>query len=662
MMIEKRMQELIALINQASYEYYTLDKPTLSDQEYDRYMQELLTLEKEHPDLKQKDSPSMRVGGTVLTGFNKIVHTKPMMSLSNVFNEDDIKEFDSRVAKEIPEHQYVCELKIDGLSVSLQYHDGSLVRAATRGDGVTGEDITSNVKTIKSVPLNLNQKLDIEVRGEIYMPKDSFMALNEERKLNGLDEFANPRNAAAGSVRQLDSKIAASRHLDTFIYTLPEAEALGVKTQYEALAYMRQLGFKTNPNIRLVNNLDELLAFIQKWTNGRDSLPYEIDGIVIKLNNLADQAKMGVTAKYPRWATAYKFPAHLALTKLKDIIFTVGRTGQITPNAVLEPVRLMGSVIARATLHNEDYVINKDIKIGDMVYLKKAGDVIPEVVSVALNRRTGQEQPFKMITNCPICNTSLVRKEAESAYYCPNVHCPARKASALCHFASRQAMQILGFGDSSIEDLYNYGYLKTILDFYYLDDKKEALMELEGFGVTSVNNLLNEIEKSKKNSLERLLFGLGIRHVGTKTAKILAKKYQNMDNLEQASLEELTNIKDIGPIIALSVYTYFKDETNLKMIEALKTLGINMQYLGPVTVTSPAFNHHTFVLTGTLSKYSRDEAREYIEDHGGNVTSIVSAKTDVVIAGANPGSKYDKAKALGITIWDETTFENKKND
>jgi len=657
-MIEKRMQELIKIINKAAYEYYTLDDTTITDQEYDRYMQELQKLEAEYPDLVQPDSPTHRVGGAISEGFKKVVHEKPMLSLSNVFNEADITDFDKRIKKEGITPEYVCELKIDGLSVSLQYDKGVLVRAATRGDGVTGEDITVNARTIKSIPLRIPYEKPIEVRGEIYMSKDSFNELNAERARNNWELLANPRNAAAGSVRQLDSKIAASRKLDCFIYYLPNAKEMGIHSHWEALKYMRDLGFTTNPNISLVKNIDELLGYVKEWTEKRESLPYEIDGIVIKLNDLDDQIKMGNTIKYPKWETAYKFPAQLVLTKLKDISFGVGRTGQVTPVAELEPVRLMGSIISRTTLHNEDYVLEKDIRIGDIVAIKKAGDVIPEVVRVEKNRRTGDEIPFKMIDKCPICGEPLTKRENESAYYCLNPKCDARKIEGLIHFVSHDAMKIEGFGDSVVEDFYNTGYLHSFVDYYYLYQHKEELMEMEGFGLKSINSLLDEVEKSKSNSLEKLLFALGIRHVGKKNAKILAKKYQNIDNIINTDEETLANIRDIGDIIAKSVYAYFHNEEDMKIINGLKEVGVNMTYLGEEKIDS-FFDGKIFVLTGSLTNITREDATSEIEKRGGKATGSVSAKTDYVIVGENPGSKYDKAQELGITILNEQEFLDK---
>lgn len=652
-MIEQRIDELIKLIDKANYEYYTLDKPTITDQEYDRYMQELQTLEEKHPELKREDSPTSRVGGQVIDEFKKVTHELPMLSLGNVFNEDEIMAFDERIKKVISTPEYVAELKIDGLSVSLVYKNGKLVRAATRGDGVTGEDITHNARTIKSIPLTLTKPIDIEVRGEIYMSKASFNKLNE----NG-ENFANPRNAAAGSVRQLDSKIAASRNLDCFIYHLPDPEDYNIHTHNNALKFMKELGFVTNPNNKKINDIKELLTYIDYWTKERPNLPYEIDGIVIKVNNLDDQQKLGFTARNPKWATAYKFPAEEVLTKVKNIIFTVGRTGQVTPSADLEPVRVMGSIISRATLHNEDYVTTKDIRVGDIVSIKKAGDVIPEVVKVIEDRRDGSEKKFQMTKSCPICHEPLTRKEEEAAYYCLNDHCPAKKQEKLIHYTSRHAMNIEGFGDRIIEDFYNLGYLKSYEDFYTLYQHKEELQELEGFGLKSINNLLEEIENSKNNSLERLLFGLSIRHVGTKTANILAKNFKNIDNIIKADFDDISDIKDIGPIIAKSVNEYFQNENNLKIIEKLKEHQVNMTYLKTINTEETEFTDKTFVLTGTLTRFTREEAKEKIEMLGGIVTTSVSKKTDVVIAGTEAGSKLKKAKDLNVTVWEEEEFIN----
>ena len=651
-MIEKRMDELIEIINKASIEYYTNDNPTITDQEYDDYYHELEKLENEYPELVREDSPTKRVGGRVIDEFTKVEHKVPMMSLGDIFSEEEVIEFDKRIKKTIKNPTYVCELKIDGLSVSLIYENGKLVRGATRGNGTVGEDITHNVLTIKSIPMTISKKIDIEVRGEIYMPKKSFDKLNEEREKNGQNLFANPRNAAAGSVRQLDSKVAAKRNLSTFIYHLPEPEKFNIKNHSDALEFMKELGFVVNSNIKVCQNIKEVIDYINEWTTSRSSLPYEIDGIVIKVNNLDEQKELGYTSRTPKWAIAYKFPAEEVLTKLKDIEFCVGRTGKITPRADLDPVHLAGSVIRSVTLHNEDYIKEKDIMINDTIVLHKAGDVIPEVVRVEKSRRTGNEIPFKMIDNCPICGTKLIKKEKEANYFCPNEYCDARNIEGLIHFSSRPTMNIEGFGENIVEDFYNMGYLKRVPDYYKLYKKKQELKELEGFGEKSINNLLDNIEKSKSNSLEFLLFALGIRYIGKKTAKILASNYQNIDNLMNASYEELVQIKDIGDVIADSVYKFFKEESNIKIINELKELGLNMNYLGTLK-KDDKFSDKTFVLTGTLSKLTRDEATTEIENRGGKVTSSVTKKTDVVIVGENPGSKYTKAQELNIPIWSE---------
>ena len=652
-MIQNRIDELIKILNEASRNYYELDNPTITDQEYDDYYHELEQLEKKYPEFIRDDSPTKRVGGKVIKEFSKVTHEIPMMSLGDIFSEDEILEFDERIKKIIPNPHYVCELKIDGLSVSLLYKDGKLVRGATRGNGVVGEDITHNVETIKSIPLTIPYHDDIEVRGEIYMPKKSFIKLNEERSSLGQSLFANPRNAAAGSVRQLDSSIAAKRNLSTFIYHLPNFKQHGIYYHHETLKFMKDLGFTVNPNIIVASNIQEVIDYVKKWTVERDNLPYEIDGIVIKVDNLLDQQKLGFTARTPKWAIAYKFPAKEVLTKLQNIEFCVGRTGKITPRADLDPVHLAGSVIRSVTLHNEDYIKEKNIMIHDTIAIHKAGDVIPEVVRVIKERRTGEEIPFKMIKNCPICGTELVKHEEEVAYYCPNPHCDARNIEGLIHFSSRDTMNIDGFGESIVEDFYNMGYLKSIPDFYRLHQYKQELKELEGFGEKSIQNLLDSIENSKKNSLEKLLFALGIRHVGKKVAKILASHFETIDKLMDASKEDIESIPTIGEIIANSVYSYFKQDKNQQMIDNLKKLGINMSFTGEKIMVDEMFEGKTFVLTGTLTKLTREEASIEIEKKGGKVTNSVTKKTNVVVVGENPGSKYQKAQELNIEVWKE---------
>ena len=660
--MKERMNELIDIINEADYNYHTLDNPTITDQEYDSYLRELFEIEEAHPEWVREDSPTQHAGGKIIEGFEKVTHKIPMMSLSDVFSESELIAFDERIKKEGINPEYMCELKIDGLSVSLLYEKGKLVRAATRGDGVVGEDITHNVKTIKVIPLKLKEEVDIEVRGEIFMNKKTLEELNEKRKEKGEPLLQNCRNAAAGSIRQLDSKVAASRKLDNFIYHLPDPEDYGLKTHSEAIEYMRSLGFKINPNNRLVKNINEVLKFIEEKGKLRPNLPYDIDGVVVKVNSIEQQRKLGYTAKYPKWATAYKFPAEEVLTKLKDIIFTVGRTGQITPNAVLDPVIVAGSTISRATLHNEDYVLEKDLKIGDTVSIRKAGDVIPEVVEAKVERRKGNESDFVMIKECPMCNTPLIKKEGQVDYYCPNDKCPARHIEGLIHFTSRDAMNVDGLGDRIMEDFYNFGFIKNIVDIYNLKDHKQDLIRLEGFGDKSVNNLLDAIENSKQNSLEKLIFALGIPHVGAKTGKILAQNFNTLDNLINASEEELTNIPDIGGIIAKSIREYFDNTDNLEIINKLKELNVNMNYLGKKIEKNDNFFGKTFVLTGSLELFTRDEAKDIIESLGGKTVDSVSKKTSVVIVGSNPGSKYTKAKELNIPIWSEEEFKEKIKD
>ena len=658
-MVEKRIDELIKIINEADYNYHTLDNPTITDQEYDKYLRELFDLEEEHPELVRSDSPTQHAGGKVIDEFLKVQHKIPMMSLSDVFSESEIFSFDERIKSAGINPHYMCELKIDGLSVSLLYEKGKFVRAATRGDGTTGEDITHNAMTIKSIPLKLTEEVDIEVRGEIFMNKKTLASINEERKRNNQPLLQNCRNAAAGSIRQLDSKIAAKRKLDTFIYHLPNPEDFGIKTHAEAIEYMKKLGFKTNPNNRLVDNVSDVISFIEEKHEQRKNLPYDIDGIVIKVNNLDDQKKLGFTARYPKWATAYKFPAEEVLTKLTDIIFTVGRTGQITPNAVLEPVIVAGSTVKRATLHNEDYVVGKDLKIGDIVSIRKAGDVIPEVVEAKKERRTGLEVDFSMIDKCPMCGGALSKIDGQVDYFCTNLDCPARKIEGLIHFASRDAMNIDGLGERIIEDFFNFGFISKISDIYKLENHRKDLITLEGYGNKSVANLLDAIDASKNNSLERLIFGLGIKHVGSKTAKVLARKYKTLDGLMNAPVDELVQIPDIGEVIAKSVFEYFHNDDNLEEINRLIKIGVNTQYLGSEAMEKDEFVGKTFVLTGSLSNYSRDEASLIIEQYGGKCVSSVSSKTSVVIIGDKPGSKYEKAKKLGVTIWTEDDFINK---
>jgi DNA ligase (NAD+) len=653
-----RVEELHRLLNQYNYEYYVLDNPSVPDAEYDRLMQELIALEAEYPELKTKDSPSQRVGGKALDAFTKVEHRTPMLSLANAFNEGDLRDFDRRVRQEVGDVQYVCELKIDGLAVSLRYEDGYFAQGATRGDGLIGEDITENLKTIRSLPLRLKENVTVEVRGEAFMPKKSFEILNQQRSERGEELFANPRNAAAGSLRQLDPKIAASRNLDLFVYGMANADELGIDSHSEALDYLHELGFKTNPERRVCANIDEVIQFVTSWHEKRAQLPYEIDGMVIKVDSFEQQEQLGATAKSPRWAIAYKFPAEEVVTKLIDIELSVGRTGVVTPTAILEPVRVAGTTVQRASLHNEDFIREKDIRLGDYVVVKKAGDIIPEVVNVLPERRTGEEVPFSMPTHCPECASALVRLDEEVALRCINPKCPAQIREGLIHFVSRNAMNIEGLGEKVIAQLFKEGLVEDVADLYTLT--KEQLVNLERMGEKSATNLLNAIEASKENSLERLLFGLGIRHVGAKAAKILAQQFETMERLMQATKEELMAIHEIGEKMADSIVTYFAKPEVTDLINELRSYGVNMTYKGPKAVNNADkdsyFAGKTIVLTGKLEKMSRNEAKEKIEQLGGKVTGSVSKNTDLVIAGADAGSKLTKAQQLNIEIWDEARF------
>lgn len=659
----KKVQQLRDEINQYNYEYHVLDNPTVSDQVYDQKMKELIELEEQFPDLVTDDSPTQRVGGTPLDKFEKVNHTVPMLSLSNAFSEEDLRDFDRRVREHVTrDFKYVCELKIDGLAVSLRYENGKFVQGATRGDGRTGEDITQNLKTIKSIPLTIKNNETIEVRGEAYMPKKSFIALNEKRKEEGLELFANPRNAAAGSLRQLDPKIAASRNLNIFIYSVGEWEAESISTHSERLAYLRELGFKTNPETRTFQTIEEVIEFTKEWTVKRNELDYEIDGIVIKVDEIELQEQLGFTARSPRWAMAYKFPAEEAVTKLRGIELSVGRTGVITPTALLEPVQVAGTTVQRASLHNEDLIIEKDIRINDTVVIKKAGDIIPEVVRVIFEERTGEEKEYRFPEHCPECNTKLEKPEGEVAWRCVNPNCPAQIKEGLIHFVSRGAMNIDGLGEKVVEQLFDHKLIQTIADLYKL--KYEDLIELERMGDKSVTNLLNAINASKENSLERLLFGLGIRYVGSKAATTLAAHYKTMDALMEATEEELKTVPEIGEKMAESIATYFNKPQVKQLIEELKVLGLNMTYLGATEVVDEdsVFFGKTIVLTGKLHSLSRSEAKEKIEALGGKVTGSVSKKTDIVIAGEDAGSKLDKAKELNIEIWDEEQLLHALNE
>lgn len=661
---EKRRNELHDLLNQYNYEYHVLDKPSVPDSEYDLLMRELIQIEEQFPDLKTSDSPTQRVGGEVLAAFVKVQHKTPMLSLGNAFNEDDLKDFDRKVRQAIGDnYQYVCELKIDGLAVSLRYENGLFVQGATRGDGTIGEDITANIRTIKSIPLKLKEPVSLEVRGEAYMPKRSFHALNELKDANGEEPFANPRNAAAGSLRQLDPKIAASRNLDVFLYSVADIGSTRVESHSEALDYLEKLGFKTNPERRVCPTIQDVIDYVNGWGERRADLPYEIDGIVIKVDSLHQQEELGFTAKSPRWAIAYKFPAEEVVTKLIDIELSVGRTGAVTPTAILEPVKVAGTTVQRASLHNEDLIREKDIRIGDYVVIKKAGDIIPEVVLALVDKRTGEEQTFEMPKECPECGSELVHLDGEVAVRCINPKCPALIREGLIHFVSRDAMNIDGLGEKVITQLFKEKLIEDVADLYRL--QFEELFRLERMGEKSVQNLLDAIEQSKNNSLEKLLFGLGIRHVGAKAAKILAQEFATMEQLMMATEAELCNIHEIGEKMADSIVAYFQLEEVQELIEELKAVGVNMEYKGQkkiaVSDIDSYFFGKTIVLTGKLEKLSRDEAKERIEQFGGKVTGSVSKKTDLVIAGEEAGSKLTKAEQLGIEVWNEDRFLEELN-
>lgn len=647
-----RINELKEILTKAGIEYYANDNPIMEDYEYDRLMAELIKLEEAFPEYKTPDSPTQRVGSEALTKFEKVTHTSKMASLADAFSFDELIDFDKRVRSVVSDFSYLCELKIDGLSVCLKYHDGKLVLGATRGNGIVGENITQNVKTIKSVPLAIKEMGDIEVRGEIFMPKKSFIALNLEREENEEELFANCRNAAAGSVRQLDSKIAAKRNLDVFLYyNLKE----GLKTQEESLVDLKNMGFKINPLYRHCKNMEEVFEYIKEMGEKRPDLEYDIDGIVIKVNEKNLYDKIGETVKYPKWAIAYKFPPEEVSTKLLDITYQVGRTGVITPVANFKPVFVQGSLISKATLHNEDYIKMKDININDIVIIHKAGDVIPEVVKPIVEERGDDFIPFRMIKNCPCCGSPLQRLEGEADYYCLNPNCEDKIVNKLIHFASKPAYDIISLGDKLVEEFYNRGYLRTIPDIFRLENHYNDLINLPGFGAKSIDNLVEAINKSKNNNLDRLVFGLGIRHVGAKVSKIICQRYKNMDNLEHATFEELSNIPDIGEVIAREIVNYFSVQENLDLINELKELGLNMEYEG-VTIKENYFTGKKCVLTGTLESMGRTEAKKIIESFGGNLSDSVSKKTDILILGENPGSKYDKAKELGIYIMNEEEF------
>lgn len=654
--IKQRMMALEAAIEKANYEYHTLDQPTISDFEYDLLMQELIELESKFPEFKSTSSPTLKVGGIVLDKFSKVIHDKPMMSLSNAFSDQDLIEFDERVQKEVNDYTYNMELKIDGLAINLKYEKGVFKSASTRGDGVVGEDVTHNVRTIKSLPTRLSEPLTLEVRGEVFMPHKSFEKANEERASQGLELFRNARNAAAGTIRQLDSKIVSNRELDIFCYTLVDASKYGVQTQSGVLKYLSDLGFKTNPKSVVANDIQAVIKHIHAFDELRHSLPYDTDGVVIKINELNKYDQIGQTVKYPKWAIAYKFAPEEVTTRLNAITFQVGRTGVITPVAELTPVLISGSMVARATLHNEDYIKNLDIEIWDEVVVRKAGEIIPEVVKPVLENRK-DTQPFVMIDRCPSCGEPLTRTEGEADWFCTYPACPAQHVGKMIHFASRPAMNIDSLGEKVINQLYEAGYIKDVLDIYRLKDIRSQLIGLDRMGEKKVDNLLVAIEASKQNSLDKLLFGLGINHVGAKVAKLLLKKFPSLEALREASFEVLIAIDDIGEAIANSVIQYFSSDYAARLIETLHEIGIPTAMRQDTTQSHPLFEGKTFVLTGKLELFTRDEAAAIIESYGGKVSGSVSKKTDYVLAGSDAGSKLEKANSLGVKVIDEQAFK-----
>ncbi|EZH64701.1 NAD-dependent DNA ligase LigA [Bacillaceae bacterium JMAK1] len=661
--IQETIEALRDKLHHYNYQYHVLDNPVIPDADYDLMLHELIELEEKHPEYQSDDSPTVRIGGEPLSNFVKVQHETPMLSLGNAFHDQDLRDWDQRVKNGTgrDDVSYVCELKIDGLAVSLTYENGRFVRGATRGDGTTGEDITVNLKTVGSIPLRLPEDANLEVRGEVFMPHGSFQKLNAAKEENGEALFANPRNAAAGSLRQLDPKVAARRNLDIFLYSIANDRGKGLESHHEALEYMKSLNLKVNKETKKCASIEDVIAYVNHWAEERKNLNYETDGIVIKVDSLPLQQELGFTAKSPRWAIAYKFPAEEKMTTLIGIELSIGRTGAVTPTAHLEPVTVAGTTVRRASLHNEDLIREKDIKIGDKVVIKKAGDIIPEVVRVLEEERDGSEQDFSMPTHCPECESELVHLEEEVALRCINPTCPAQVREGLIHFVSRTAMNIDGLGEKVVTQLFSHELIQDVGDLYYLT--YEQLIELERMGEKSVNNLLKAIQMSKENSLERLLFGLGIRFIGAKAADTLAKHYKTMDDLKVASSDALAAVPEIGTKMADAVAQYFEQPEAEQLLDKLKQAGVNMNYLGVTTEkVGSLFDGQTVVLTGKLERWTRDELKEIVETNGGKVTSSVSKKTDLVIAGAEAGSKLAKAESLGVTVWDEQQTADFVND
>lgn len=651
--IKNKIYELTQLLNKYRREYYELDSPTISDYEYDSLIHNLEQLELQYPEYALPDSPTKQVGYTPSGKFEPVVFDRPMLSLGDIFNYDEVRNFCEKIYNMGIRPSFVCELKIDGIASSLTYKKGFFTLGSTRGDGSVGENITENLKTVNTLPKVLEEDLDVEVRGEVYMKRSVLARLNSERKEKGLDLFKNCRNTAGGSLRQLDPNITKERELSNFCYTLVNPENYNIHTQTDALKFMEAHGFAINPNYKLCNSVDEIIEYLEYWKEERNKLDYDTDGVVIKVNEFSLQEEIGYTVKAPKWGIAYKFPAEEVETKLLDIIYTVGRTGNITPNAVLEPVFISGSLVQRATLNNEDFCKAKDIRVGDYVVVRKAGEIIPEVVSVNLDRRESGLKPFEMIEKCPICNEVLVRKENESLHFCVNEKCDGRVVANIIYFASRPCMDIEGLGEKVVEELYDLGYIRKTTDIYYLENHKEALKQLEGYGELSVNNLLKSINKSKQNPLERVIASLGIRYVGTKVSKILAKEFGSLDGLFNATYDQLNNIRDIGPNISLSVINFM--ENNKELIEELKFIGIN-PIMEKQDNGNLLYSGKAIVLTGKLEKFTREEATAIIEKLGGSVTSSVSKKTYMVVCGSDAGSKLAKANQLGIKVINEQQF------
>lgn len=653
-MIREEIETLRKQLHQYNYEYHALDAPTISDVEYDQLFQKLQTLEQEHPEFFDPNSPTQKVGGVIAQGFNKITHRFPMYSLGNAFSFEDLEVFDQRIRTQFPNVEYIVELKIDGLAMSIDYEDGQFVQGVTRGDGRVGEDVSANIRVIDSIPLRLNEDVDVTVRGEVFMPVSSFTRVNQSRLEQGEDVFANCRNAAAGTIRQLNPKTVRERGLDGFWYTLVNAEELGILSQSDALDYLKKIGFKVNPEVKKFDTIEAVYTRIQEIEQNRDTFGYDIDGVVVKVNQFAIQEALGFTVRTPRFATAYKFKAEEVKSTVEDIFVTVGRTGKITPNAQLTPVQISGSLVSYATLHNEDYIKNKDIRINDTVSVRKAGEIIPEIVSVDVSKRSVSAVPYEFPKHCPVCGEVLVRFAGEADHYCVNSECPAKIAEALVHFASREAMNIDTLGEKRVYQLHDAGLLQTIPDIYTLKNHKEALGTLDKMGEKSVEKLLKAIEDSKQNSLEKWLFGLGIRHVGAKTSAVLAAHFNTIENIIQADVETLQSIPEIGVVIAQSVATYFSLEENQQLVANLLSYGLRPDFAN--TVVSSKFSGKKFVLTGTLQTMGRTDAKKIIESQGGSVSGSVSAKTDVVVYGESAGSKLEKAQQLNVETWDEARF------